>query len=211
MQYRNPEEVALRMYRTCIALAISVERCGTSVSSERQIINGLGKMNQAILSVHSELFRPPVGDLGRIEGYIAGVGQVRDYLRSLGRNATIDDAISDAEAALAAGDEALDVYLGRVPDEGESEPHDPRGDVHEIVSDLRAAVEGSNVLTEDQKQDALGYIDAITAVLKMASPDRNAFAKLIGGLSKLATAIGSVALSELVKELIKWGFKNLIF
>lgn len=210
MQHENADELVLRMYRTTVALANGLNRGGNLILSDRSVANSLMKMHSMLPLLDRELREEPMGDPGRAEGYLKGILELRGSLGGMERSSTIDDTLRLADEAEALALEAINALRGDALGRDEREQGKPQRSAGQIVDELRAAIVGSNELTDEQRKDALGYIGALYSILAMAKPDRLAFDAIAGRLLKFGETLGNVLVMETVKELVKWGLRNLL-
>lgn len=150
-------------------------------------------------------------DAGLAEAFTISVQDLWQHLKISDPTPLVESLLPPLEGAIAAGRNAVGVIVARRHQQDEIvDAAVVTSNVQRILQELRTSIVQSNELTEDQKQDALGYVTALDAIMAMAHPDRNAFKSIVERLSEFASSIPNVALMELVKELVKWGVRNLL-
>lgn len=150
-------------------------------------------------------------DPGLAEAFAMSAQNLSGHLEIFDQTPLIKTLLPVLAEARAAGADAVRVILARRNQTDESDDAAVvTSNVKRILLELRTSIVQSNELTEDQKQDALGYVTALDAIMAMAHPDRTAFKSIVERLSEFASSISNIALMELVKELVKWGVRILL-
>jgi hypothetical protein len=205
-------EVVLRMYRLTQQIQLEVNHGGSPLASDKELRRIMSNLIWLVPLIDDEIQNPSPHDVGRVQGFVRYAQYLIEHLERLERTPLISGLVFKATDAKAAGQEAWDIYSAGQPADAEvSEENDgvAARSLHEILEDLRGSVVGSNELSDEQKKDALGYVDALIAISNMASPDKKLFEEIVARMSKFGEKAGSFLLVEAAKELIKFGVKSL--
>lgn len=204
--FPSSEDISLRMYAASSRLVWPLLYTDPFRGDE-QIQAALGKVYSSLPGIESRLAsNPPYRDPGKFEGFLKGTDRLRRRLLEMEQIDAVKHLLTLVREAEAVGIEALPLVTNDAPAAtGTEESEDRRQKVRVALESLRVHIHGANELTEEQRKDANGYVNAIEAILSMAHPDKKVFDILVSHLGRLAGVVGSESFKAAVKYLAESG------